>query len=342
MPVNTGEHHVFRFNNPEEVRKLRDRAMAKSNLSISTTAAELQALGEDGTPNTRPDSPTSSSVDLADADWNFAKREAAFARLGLDPALDSLPDDDLNKLFEKITRVKAMRGAGPRPESSLSQADDIWSESGRPFASDALTDDTSVDAGTSHDSPEMPGSLKEVQSQLETQRMEFEQKLQAITEASEADDLKAEKEQMEHQLKLVQVHMKRLLDARARGEDDADIEPFEPVIYTAKQLRLIRKVLDKWRAHRSFSMSEVVLSNAVHVKEANVIRLVVYRGFYAIFDVDDVSARNSGRVYRTISLLRPEAHWLHLLPQSTLLPAWINLAMCQIQSSPLLLNLALP
>ncbi|KAJ3558619.1 hypothetical protein NM688_g814 [Phlebia brevispora] len=241
-----GEHHVFRFNNPEEVRKLRDRAMARSNLSISTTPADLQ--GEDGTPVTRPDSPTSSSVDLADVDWNYAKREAAFARLGLDPALDSLPDEDLNKLFEKITRVKAMRGVGPRPESSLSQADDIWSESGRPFSSDVLTDDTSVDAGTSHDSPE----LKDVQSQLETQRIEFEQKLQAITEGSEAEDLKAEKEQMEHQLKLVQLHMKRLLDARARGESDTEIVPFEPVIYTAKQLRLIRKVLDKWRAHRSF------------------------------------------------------------------------------------------
>ena len=104
--------------------------------------------------------------------------------------------------------------------------------------------------------------------------MEFEQKLQAISEASEADDLKAEKDQMEHQLKLVQLHMKRLLDARARGEDDADIVAFEPVIYTARQLRLIRKVLDKWRAHRSFSMSEQVLSNAVHLKEANVIRHV--------------------------------------------------------------------
>ena len=63
------------------------------------TAGELLTPGEEGTPaTTRPDSPTSSSVDLADADWNFAKREAALTRLGLDPALDSLPDEDLNKL----------------------------------------------------------------------------------------------------------------------------------------------------------------------------------------------------------------------------------------------------
>ena len=234
------------------------------------SAADLQE--EAATPDgTRPESP-SSSVDMADVDWNYAKREAAFARLGLDPALDNLPDEELNKLFEKITRVKALRSVGPRPESSLSQADDVWSESGRPLPSDILTDDTSVDALPSNDSPEMAGSLKDVQSQLETQRMEFEQRLQAISEFSEADDLKAEKDQMEHQLKLVQLQMKRLLDARARGETDVDDIPFEPVIYTARQLRLIRKVLDKWRAHRSFSMAEVVLSNAVHVKEANAIR----------------------------------------------------------------------
>ncbi|CCM05667.1 uncharacterized protein FIBRA_07897 [Fibroporia radiculosa] len=266
-----GEHHVFRFNNPEEVRKQRDRAKQKSSLHISISASDIQAAQESDP--TRPQSPAS-SVDLADVDWTFAKREAAFARLGLDPSLDNLPDEDLNKLFEKIAKVKTMRdhNAKPRPESSLSQVDDIWSESGRPFSSDAFTDDTSVDAMTSHDSPDVGGSLKDVQSQLETQRVEFESRLQAIAESSEAEDLKAEKEQMEHQLKLVQSHMKRLLDARARGEVDAELEAFEPVIYTAKQLRLIRKVLDKWRAHRSFSMAEVVLSNAVFVKEANVIR----------------------------------------------------------------------
>lgn len=197
-------------------------------------------------------------------DWTYAKREAAFARLGLDPTFDNLPDEDLNKLFEKITKVKTMRDhhSKPRPESSLSQADDIWSESGRPISSDATTDDTSLDARGSH---EIDGPLKDVQEDLEN-------RLQAITGSSEAEDLKVEKDHMEHQLRLVRMQMKRLLDARARGETDIDMVPFEPVIYSARQLRLIRKVLDKWRAHRSFAMAEVVLSSAVLVKEANVIR----------------------------------------------------------------------
>lgn len=263
-----GENHVFRFNHPEEVRKQRDRATAKSNLQLSVSAADFEAGGEYGnaSPSTRPDSPAS-STDRADVDWTFAKREAAFARLGLDPTLDNLPDDDLNKLFEKITKVKTMRdhNSKSRPESSLSQADDVWSETGRPFSSDATTDDTSMDAVPSHGSAEMDVSLKDVQNQLEN-------RLQAITESTEAEDLKVEKDHMEHQLKLVRMQMKRLIDARARGETDIDVEEFDPVIYSARQLRLIRKVLDKWRAHRSFSMAEVILSSAVLIKEANVIR----------------------------------------------------------------------
>lgn len=260
-----GEHHVFRFNNPEEVRKKRDRATMKSNLQLSISAADLEA-GADS-PAMRPDSP-SSSAGPDDVDWSFARREAALAKLGMDPTLDNLPDEDLNKLFDKIAKVKTMRdNTKSRPESSLSVTDnDFWSESGRPQPSE-LTDDTSVEQG----SPEMEA----VQNQLEG-------RLQAIAEhvehdelkAGEAEDLKVEKEHMERQMKMVRAQMKRILDARARGENVGELETFEPVLYSARQLRLLRKVLDKWRAHRAFSMAEVVLSNAVLVKEANIIRLV--------------------------------------------------------------------
>lgn len=233
-------------------------------MALSVTAADLEG---EPSPGTRPDSPVSSNEDQVD--WTFAQREAAFARLGLDPALDSLPDDDLNKLFEKITKVKTMRDhqLKSRPESSLSQVhDDIWSETGRPISSEATTDDTSVcDVPPSLASPRFDDSLKDVQNQLE-------RRIQAMVTSDEAENLKVEKEHMEHQLKLVRLQMKRMVDARARGEMDPDAMEFEPVIYTAKQLKLIRKVLDKWRAHRSFSMAELVLSNAVLVKEANVVR----------------------------------------------------------------------
>ncbi|QRV87289.1 kinesin motor domain protein [Ceratobasidium sp. AG-Ba] len=255
-----GDSHVFRFNNPEEVRKQR----AKSSLHVSISAAEIEALGVPS-PSTRPDSPTMDGD--VDADWNYAQREAALARLhGLDPGLDSLPDEDLNKLFDRITKLKTARDhtSKGRPESSLSQADDVWSESGRLQSSDAFTDDTSVDVNG------VDGSLREMQAHLG----DYEARLGALAEENEAEeDLRAEKEQMEHALQVVQNQMKRLLELRDRGiaATKDELIPFEPQIYTARQLRLIRKVLDKWRSHRSFSMAETVLSNAVVLKEANII-----------------------------------------------------------------------
>ncbi|KAF8164906.1 kinesin-like protein [Crassisporium funariophilum] len=259
-----GDNHVFRFNNPEEVRRQRDRATARTNMQLSISAGDLDLMSEH---SPRPDSPTSSTDEQFDVDWTFAKREAALTRLGLDPALDNLPDDDLNKLFEKITKVKTMRdhNSKSRPESSLSQVDDLWSEASRPQTSDANTDDTSLYAGQ-WGSPAIDGSLKDVQNQLES-------RLQEITDTTttEAEDLKVEKDHMEHQLRLVRTQMRRLIDARARGDTDVVGLEFEPAIFSARQLRLIRKVLDRWRAHRSFSMAEVILTNAVMMKEANII-----------------------------------------------------------------------
>ncbi|KIY73283.1 kinesin-domain-containing protein [Cylindrobasidium torrendii FP15055 ss-10] len=261
-----GDNHVFRFNDPEAVRKQRHRATMKSSLHQGITAADIEAASAaDSGVVTRAESETSSNAD--NVDWTFARREAALARLGFDPTLDNLPDDDLNKLYEKITQVKTMRDHNlkSRPESSMSQPDDIWSESGKPAPSDLTADDTSVDAGTSFGSPDNETPLKDVQNQLEN-------RLQSIAETSpDAEDLRVEKDHMEHQLRMVRAQMKRVIEARARGEEDLADMDYEPVIYTARQLRLIRRVLDKWRAHRSFSMAEIVLSTAVALKEANII-----------------------------------------------------------------------
>ncbi|KAG8863400.1 kinesin-like protein Klp8 [Serendipita sp. 405] len=273
-----GEHHVFRFNNPEEVRKQRDR---QKLLSPAMEEGEGEPSGN-ASPATRPESPVESAVDV---DWNYAKREAALHLAGLDP--NKMPDDQLDTLYEKITKVKTLRGRrfenGSRPESSASysQLDDMWSEAGRPVQNSVtFTDDTSVadnqnsvvnDDGASNATAS--AQIREMQEQLETQRVEFENRLSAIDDGQgrEAEDLKVEKEHMELQLIVVQAQMKRLLEMRGRGKIDDDFVAFEPAIYTAKQLRLIRKVLDKWRAHRAFSMAETVLSNAVTVKEANII-----------------------------------------------------------------------
>lgn len=236
-------------------------------MHLTVTSLDLEQNSEN---STRLDSPTSSTDEQFDVDWTFAKREAALTRLGLDPALDNLPDDDLNKLYEKITKVKTMRDhTKSRPESSMSHVDDIWSETGRPLTSEANTDDTSIYAVPSHaGSPAVDGTLTDTRNPLENLVEEVN------GDIDDAEDLRLEKEHMERQLRLVKSQMKRLIDARARGDMDALAVDFEPIVFSARQLRLIRKVLDRWRAHRAFSMAERVLTNAVVIKEANVIRYV--------------------------------------------------------------------
>lgn len=207
-------------------------------------------------------------------DWNFARREAVLARNGMDPTLESLPDEEINKLYDRITKVKTQRDHNQksRPESSLSHTEDVWSDFGRPFGPDTFTDDTSLDP--SQGSPELNEQVREMQNLLEQQRNEFESRLSTISESSETEDLKLEKEYMEAQLRAVQVQMKRLIEIHARGAQE-DVEKMEPVLYSARQLRLIRRVLNKWRSHRTFSMAETILSQAALLKEANVARYVL-------------------------------------------------------------------
>ncbi|EJU06137.1 kinesin-like protein [Dacryopinax primogenitus] len=263
-----GDNHFFRFNNPEEVRKRRDRT--KMHQSIS--AADLAAEGINGSP--RPETPDSAAGDdVAEVDWTYAKREAALVHLnGQGEGFESLPDDDLNKLYHEISKVKNLREyAKSRPESSLSHVEEIWSD-GRPPPSE-ITDDTSVEpnGGTSHGSPSMEDQPRDAQVHLEHQRAEFEERLNAMADTTQTEDLEIERDHMQLQLKLVQNQMKRLMELRKTGASTVDFVPMEPVLYSARQLRLIRKVLDKWRSHKSFSMAESVLSNAVIVKEANVL-----------------------------------------------------------------------
>jgi kinesin family protein 1 len=189
----------------------------------------------------------------------------------MDPTLESLPDEEINKLYDRITKVKTQRDHihKSRPESSLSHTEDVWSDFGRPFGHDAFTDDTSLDP--SQGSPELNESVREMQGLLEAQRNEFESRLSTISESSETEDLKLEKEYMEAQLRAVQTHMKRLIEIHSRGVHE-NLAVEEPVLYSARQLRLIRRALNKWRSHRTFSMAETILSHASLLKEANVAR----------------------------------------------------------------------
>ncbi|KAE8230153.1 hypothetical protein CF326_g4853 [Tilletia indica] len=249
-----GDFHVFRFNHPEEVRKARDRV--KSTLAMSSGEGGTEVSGMDS-PLTRPDSPA--SADAADVDWTYARREAAMARLnGQDVDFDKLGEEDLDKLFEDISRARSKRvGTGSvRAESRMSFWDDGASESTtsnfRPYSLSAFTDDTSADPWSQAGSSEagLP----------RTNGAPF---------AANGDEPETAKESaLRQKVKEYEERFSRIV-AMTPGLSATGLDL--PANFSEEQKRLLLWTLGRWKKLTKVSMAEDVLSNAVLLKEANVI-----------------------------------------------------------------------
>jgi len=227
--------HVFRFNNPEEVRKARDR--------IRLAAEE----GDESLASVRPDSPVS-DTDEGDVDWTYARREAALAKLnGQDVNFDALNEDDLEKLYEDITKARSKKNGGTwRPDSVMSSFDDNSSETAsselRPYSMSAYTDDTSTIDPWFVEGPPL-SAIGTPDPELET---------------PQTLELKKQVKEYEEQLSKLAI---------SQGVNSLDL----PANYSDREKKLLRGALEKWRRQTNVSMAEDILSNAAVVKEANVI-----------------------------------------------------------------------
>ncbi|UZJ55379.1 hypothetical protein CBS101457_004699 [Exobasidium rhododendri] len=229
--------HVFRFNNPEEVRKARDRI----RLAVEEGEESLESI--------RPDSPVSDTIE-GDVDWTYARREAALAKLsGQDVSFDALNEDDLEKLYEDITRARSKKTGGGtwRPDSVLSSFDDASSETAsselRPYSMSAYTDDTSMIDPWYVEGPPLSTVVTPDPEMLET---------------AQTLELKKQVKEYEEQLSRLAVR---------QGVNSLDL----PANYSSREKSLLRKALEIWRGLTNVSMAEDILSHAAMVKEANVI-----------------------------------------------------------------------
>ncbi|KAG2171295.1 hypothetical protein INT43_002917 [Umbelopsis isabellina] len=264
-----GDYHVFRFNNPEEVRRER-------NLQKSVVSSNLSATEE---PFKRPESPTMAEP----ADWRFAQREAILN----ESDFGDMDDEELEKLFDDISKVRNLRRS--RPESRMEEETSSHSgSSSRAVTSPAMlnndsevTDKVELSAATVSNTDveeKLRLAKEEMKRQLESQRNEYEVKLKAV-EASTlpADKLKSERDEMRRQLQEVQDQMEQVLEQQ-KQEYENKLKRIsqklpEPLLngYTATQWKLIRKTVTKWKQMRDILMIEAVLLNSVILKESNVI-----------------------------------------------------------------------
>lgn len=279
-----GDYHVFRFNHPEEVRRERD--LQKSAVEKAAAATNGNVEVEE---HYRPDSPTSSaSVASEVVDWNFAKREAVLNYYSAEKNFGGLKDEELEKLFDDISKIRNLRKTG-RPESRATDIDDDTDSNGTSpnHSNGTMVDDGSDSIYTDSTlSPDMEEKLKivkeELQQQLELQKLSYEDKIRlAESSGSQSDDLKVEKAAIEDKLRLVKEEMQKMMDQQ-REEYETKIQRMSmhmPLLkdpslhspYSEREMRLIDRILRRWKEMRYVQMAETVLTNAVVLKEANII-----------------------------------------------------------------------
>lgn len=291
-----GDFHVFRFNHPEEVRKARDKVKDSAEPD-GMKSPSLTGGIESPMPGTRPDSPMDSSASVVEvADWTYAKREAMLARLnGQDVDFDKLGEEDLDKLFDDISRARTIRKrpGSVRPDSRLSSYfDDGASESTnsntRAFSSGVYTDDTSM---TSLDTHTMMSQNASSNGSIPADPTE------PWAAAKETADLKAKVKAYEEKFKAIGLGEPISLDAIAMASAKPAIEPFTP-----EQARLVRWVLGRWKTHTRIRMAEQIFSNAVLIKEANVIsRELKKHTTYQFAVVEDFPLSNPTSALESIS-----------------------------------------
>lgn len=243
-----GDFHVFRVNNPGEVRKARDRV--KSAMSGTSEDVSTSLL--------RPDSPV--SEDGQDVDWMYARREAIMGHLnGQEVGLDHLSNEDLDRLFQDISRVRSKkggRGGTPlsRPDSRISSSiDDSESRDSSSLAHlhslSGYTDDTSLDPWSQRDDDSITSRPPEAQASTPDANVSTDD---ATVTSAETALLRATIKKYEERFQ------KQLLE-----DDDQGL--------SEEQRSLALKTVARWRSRTHVSMAEDVLTNAVRLKEANVI-----------------------------------------------------------------------
>jgi kinesin family protein 1 len=215
-----GDNHVFRFMNPEEVRRERDR----SRLSISVS---MEQNNSDQSFE-RPDSRASMISDVVD--WSFAWKEVNLTNF---PNLDSvLKDPDLKKIMEDEScppHIKRMLA-----ETLLKNGESSFID---------LEGSPKQDTLSLHSkSKSEDDSKEELKRVIREQRRQFEEHVKAIQHSRRGSEL------------------------------------FVPQIFTEHEKKLINLTLSKLKQKTFVGMMETLLTNAVVLKEANVISCELKKG----------------------------------------------------------------
>ncbi|GAA5877032.1 hypothetical protein JCM3774_006880 [Rhodotorula dairenensis] len=302
-----GDFQVFRFNHPEEVRRARQ---TKSRQELRSPLADLVDESATSSPGgTRPESP----MDPGDTavDWSYARREAVVARLnGRDVNLDQLNDGDLNQLYSNILRVRHSRTSSgmvgsDRPESRMSYLDSVTEDGDdrdededgdgsrrssriRPQSDTTWTTDPTSVADSSLSLHNLP-DLEEKGFAFDDVPTRSVFTPPSVASSTADEDALREKRAMEEKVKKLETQMAvqrrrlaRLRNATSNGSgspaSEADAWLDEWPSLTPEEEPVARRVMQVWKRQRRVRMAEDALSQAVLLKEANVMSRELKKG----------------------------------------------------------------
>ncbi|KAI9287583.1 hypothetical protein BC943DRAFT_345926 [Umbelopsis sp. AD052] len=279
-----GDYHVFRFNHPEEVRRERD---------LQKTAVTRRSGTPSDFDDERPESPTSmsenASIGSEVVDWNFAKREAVLNYYNTESNFGGLKDEELEKLFDDITKIRKLRKT--RSESRAGECDDDTSsrnsyQNGSSSTNGTLLDDgfESLDTEATIVQADLEERLKlakeELQQQLDSQKKQYEDKINRMS---------------------LQVSPtgSTMLSGLSFGPLSASME-----FFTAEQVSAVTKAIQQWKKQRLVIMAETLLTNAAMLKEANIISRELEKNvIYQFTVIDDEQPSNPLSCLETTSAL---------------------------------------
>ncbi|KAF7728115.1 kinesin-like protein Klp8 [Apophysomyces ossiformis] len=276
-----GDFHVFRFNHPEEVRKERRHHLIASDGSMTNVEADDFRSRAGSLDFTVSDKDSMRTPDVVD--WTFAKREAARYHYNLETnSRDAVHDSASSGPQIKTTRSS---GSYRTDDDALShtsslRVDTVWNT---PDMASESAEEVQTGMNVADQELLLKKLREDMQHQLELQKQEYERRIK-LMEAEKDDDTSSQQEEAEDRLRLAEKKMESMLEQQKKIYESKikrisqQLPPgavlnsplFSP-LYKETEIELVRKVMQKWRKLTYVTMAEMILTNAVILKEANVI-----------------------------------------------------------------------
>ncbi|KAI7898006.1 uncharacterized protein BX663DRAFT_526290 [Cokeromyces recurvatus] len=335
----SGLHHLFRFNNPDEVRREREQLLQQcvaSPYSMITVKENKNNFLKTPITASAVTNSISQSLDSPNiVDWSFAHNEALkkYGKAAVEGKTDFeyMMDKNLKQLSEvsTISPRTSISFLSNKHFNTLSSVPTVFTEIDRNENEYTKEDETYERdyKNTSRISKEekeqlVKDSIQEIQHQLEVQKQEYEKKLKLVEFSHmKTDELNREKEELATKYTQIKQEMEKSLE-KQKLEYESKIKRISAhlppgtalstdnlfVGHTSKNAAetLMRITINKWRQLRYVKMAEDCLVFAIILKEANIMAKELSKNvIYQFVIVHDNMSVNSLSFWESASTLQP-------------------------------------